>query len=161
PAFPNGGLRRFAVSPPEYLELKRDLRSFSQIETWQTASVNLAGETEPVRARTAFVSGGMLAMLGVRPLMGRLLQMSDDQPGVPRTGVLSHGLWQRAFGGDRGILGRHVRFNGQSCTIVGIMPAGFQFPPEEGDQVELWTPVQIDPARVVNNRASHGLSVLG
>jgi predicted permease len=160
PTFPNGGLRRFWISGPEYLELKRDLRSFSAIETWVPAGVNLAGEAEPVRANAAFVSAGMLSMLGVHPLMGRLFQESDDRPGVPRTAVLSYALWQRAYGGERNILHRDVRLNGLPCTIVGIMPDGFQFPPGDGDPLELWTPLQLDPARP-GGRGGHSYSVLG
>ena len=73
PTFPNGGLRHFWVSPPEYFDLKRDTRSFSRIEAWANQGANLAGTAEPVRATVSYVTGGMLPMLGITPVLGRLL----------------------------------------------------------------------------------------
>src|SRR5258707_1297325 len=100
PNFPNGGLPHFAVSAPEYLDIQRDTTSFDALATWINTGVNLAGTSEPVRANASLVSGGMFSLLGVTPLMGRLLTQEDDRPNQPRTAVLSYGLWQRAFGGD-------------------------------------------------------------
>src|SRR5262252_1374606 len=100
PNFPNGGLRHFWVSPPEFFDLKRDTSSFSEIGGWVNQGVNLAGESEPVRATAGVVTGAALPMLGVQPMFGRLFSPEDDQPKVALTAVLSYGLWQRAFGGD-------------------------------------------------------------
>ena len=160
PTFPNGGLRHFWVSPPEYLELKRDTRSWDALEGWANTGVNLAGVSEPVRAQASFVTGGMLRMLGVNPMLGRVLSENDDLPNVAPTAVLSYGLWQRAFGGDGTVLGRDIRLNGNPCRVVGVMPRGFAFPPGEVDSPELWVPLQIDPANP-GGRGSHFLSVLG
>jgi putative ABC transport system permease protein len=160
PTFPNGGLRHFWASPPEYLELKRELKSWDALEGWVNNGVNLAGTAEPVRAQATFVTGGLLSMLGVQPLMGRLLTDADDAPNAPNTTVLSYALWQRAFGGDRSILGRDIRLNGASCVVVGVMPRGFVFPPGETIPSELWAPLQIDPAKP-GGRGSHFLSLLG
>jgi len=160
PTFPNGGLRHFWVSPPEYLELKRETKSFDDLEGWVNGGVNLAGNAEPVRAQATFVTGGMLSLLGVPPLMGRLISPADDAPNAPLTAVLSYALWQRAYGGDRGILGHDIRLNGAACTVVGVMPRGFVFPPGETIASELWSPLQIDPAKP-GGRGSHFLSLLG
>lgn len=160
PNFPNGGLRHFWVSPPEFLDLKRDTKSFAAIEGWVNGGVNLAGAAEPVRTTASNVSGGMLSMLGVSPILGRVLSADDDRPNVPLTAVISYGLWQRAFGGDPGIVGRDIRLNGNPCNVIGVMPPSFVFPPGELDPPELWIPLQIDPARP-GGRGSHFLSVLG
>lgn len=160
PNFPNGGLRHFWVSPPEFLDLKRDTKSFAAIEGWVNGGVNLAGAAEPVRTTASNVSGGMLSMLGVHPVLGRVTSADDDRPNVPLTAVISYGLWQRAFGGDAGIIGRDIRLNGNPCNVIGVMPPGFAFPPGELDPPELWVPLQIDPARP-GGRGSHFLSVLG
>ncbi len=160
PTFPNGGLRHFWVSPPEYFDLKRDTSSWDALEGWVNQGVNLAGENEPVRAQASFVTGGMLPMLGISPLFGRVLSPDDDRPNTPRTAVLSYGLWQRAFGGDLDVLGRDVRMNGNPCTVVGVMPPSFTFPPAETDSPEIWVPLQLDPARP-GGRGSHFLSLLG
>ena len=159
PNFPNGGLRHFWVSAPEFLDLRRDATSFAAIEGWANQGVNLAGASEPVRSTGSFVSGGMLQMLGVAPIHGRLLTAEDDAPNAPNTAVLSFGLWQRAFGGELGVIGRDIRLNGNACTVVGIMPRGFAFPPGELDPPELWAPLQIDPAKP-GGRGGHYLSVL-
>jgi predicted permease len=160
PNFPNGGLRHFWVSPPEYLDLKRDTSSFEAIDGWAARAVNLAGAAEPVRANAAYTTGGMLPMLGVKPMLGRLFTPDDDKPKVPLTAVLSFGLWQRAFGGDRGVLGRDIRIGGNPCYVIGVMPPGFDFPPGELAPAELWLPLQIDSA-APGGRGSHFLSLVG
>ncbi len=160
PTFPNGGLRHFWASPPEYLELKRETKSWDALEGWVNGGVNLAGTAEPVRAQATYVTGGMLSLLGVHPLMGRLIAPTDDAPNGPATAVLSYALWQRAYGGDRSILGRDIRLNGAGCTVIGVMPRGFVFPPGETIASELWVPLQIDPAKP-GGRGSHFLSLLG
>ena len=160
PTFQNGGLRHFWVSPPEYLELKRETKSWDALEGWTSTGVNLAGTAEPIRAQATYVTGGMLSLLGVQPMMGRLLNAADDAPNAPNTAVLSYALWQRAYGGDRGILGRDIRLNGAACTVVGVLPRGFSFPPGEVVATELWAPLQIDPAKP-GGRGSHYLSLLG
>jgi predicted permease len=159
PTMSSGGLHHFWVSAPEYLDLKRDIASFDAMETWVSTGVNLAGTSEPVRATASLVSGGMLPLLGIAPMMGRALSNDDDRPGMPRNAVISFGLWQRAFGGDRGVLGRDIRMNGNPCTVVGVMPPGFAFPPGELDAPELWVPLQIDPAHP-GGRGGHNYNVL-
>jgi putative ABC transport system permease protein len=160
PNFPNGGLRRFPFSIPEYLDLQREAKSWEFIEGWMNRGVNLAGEQEPTRATASFVTGGMLNMLGVHPLFGRLITPADDEPGAPLTANISYGLWRRVFGGDHGVVGRDILLNGSKCTVVGVMPQSFRFPPGEIDQPEVWLPNQINPARP-GERSNHGFSVLG
>jgi predicted permease len=153
------GFGHFWLSPPEYFDLKRDAQSWEAYAGWVNGSANLAGSDEPVRATVSFVTGGMLEMLGVSPAVGRLLSADDDSPNVPATAVLSYDLWQRAFGGDPAVLNRDIRLNGNSCTVVGVMPRGFNFPPGEVNPSELWSPLQLDPANT-GIRGSHFLSVL-
>ena len=159
PTFPNGGLRHFWMSPPEYFEVKRDTSSWAGFEGWVNFGVNLAGASDPVRAQASAVTGGLLTMLGIQPQMGRLIGTADDAPNAPATAVLSYALWQRGFGGDPSILGRDIRLNGNPCTVIGVMPKSFEFPPGDPNPAELWTPLQLDPARP-GGRGSHFLSVL-
>src|SRR5207245_4225900 len=84
PTFPNGGLRRFAVSGPEFLDLRRETRSWESLDVWLTSGANIAGKGEPVRVTASFVSGELLNTLGVPPLHGRLITQADDAPGVPQ-----------------------------------------------------------------------------
>jgi putative ABC transport system permease protein len=160
PTFPNGGLRKFWTSPPEFLEIRGESRAWESIEAWTTSGVNLAGTSEPVRATASFVSGGLLVSLGVQPAKGRLLTPADGEPDAPLTAVISHGLWQRAFGADPNVLSRELRLNGQRCSIVGVMRPGFHFPPGEVDPPEVWMPLQLNPANP-GGRGSHFLYLLG
>jgi len=160
PTFPNGGLRRFPFSIPEYLDLKRDAKSWDAIEGWTLRGVNLAGDQEPTRATASFVTGGMLRMLGVNPLYGRLVTPADDEPSAPLTANISYGLWKRVFGGDRSIVGREILLDGSKCTVVGVMPPGFRFSPDEINPPEVWVPSQINPARA-GGRSNLGFLVLG
>jgi len=162
PGFPKGGLKRFWTSPPEYDDLKRGLKSWEGLEAWVVGGANLSGggTSEPIRVTATNVTGGLLEMLGVPPIAGRWLTPEDDLPGAPRTAVISEGLWQRAFGADRSVVGRTVQLNGRAATIVGIMPAEFQFPPGELTPAEMWVPLQLGPPNP-SQRGSHFLYLLG
>ncbi len=159
PTFPNGGLRRFPVSPPELFDLRRDTHSWSNIEAWMVGGATLAGQNDSLRVTEAHVTGGMMPMLGIAPGLGRAISNQDDRLGAPLVAVISYGLWQRAYGGDPNILGRDIRHDGSPCTVVGVMPKGFEFPAGQVDQAEVWVPAQLDPAST--SRGNHRLELLG
>lgn len=156
----SGGFRKFWMSTPELLEIRRDLSSWEAIESFTITGANLSGGKEPVRVTASSVTGGLFPMLGVQPQAGRLIQPSDDRPGVNLAVLISDGLWRRSFGGSPDVLNKTVKVNGLTANIVGIMPAGFQFPPGEVEPPEIWIPQQIDPANP-GGRSSHFQSVLG
>lgn len=160
PKFPNGGLRRFWTSPPEYDELKRDLASWESLDAWATSGVNLAGAADPIRVTGASVTGGLFPSLGVSPELGRAITPADDVPGAPVVVVISHDLWQRVFAGDRGVIGRVIQVDGSNANIVGVMPQTFSFPPGELDPPEIWGPMQL-PAPDPKRRGSHFLYLVG
>ncbi len=160
PTFPNGGLRRFWVSAPEFLDLRRDSHSWASLDAWTTGGVNLAGETQPVRLTSASVSGGLLTSLGVSPVVGRVFGPAEDVPSSSTVAEIAYGVWQSVFGSDPNIVGRETLLNGRKCTILGVMPPGFQFPPGEADPPQIWTPLQLDPANP-GGRGSHFLYLLG
>jgi putative ABC transport system permease protein len=160
PTFPNGGLPRFWTSAPEFFDLRRDTHSWASLDAWQTGGMNLGGASQPVRVTAALVSGGMLETLGVAPISGRLISAADDAPGAPIVADISYGTWKTVFGGDPNIVGRETRLDGKKCTIVGVMPRTFQFPPGESDPPKVWSPLQLDPA-VQTNRGGHNYYLLG
>ena len=159
PTFPNGGLRKFFVSAPEFRELQQYGKAWDQIEGWANSGANLAGGSEPIRIQVAFVTGGMLSMLGAQPVAGRAIAPADDDEGAPLTIVLSHGLWQRTFGGDRSVIGRDVYFNSSKATVIGIMPQGFEFPPGLNEPADAWVPMQLS-AQSLTRRGSHFLNLI-
>lgn len=160
PTFPNGGLRRFWTSGPEFLDLRRDTHSWASLDAWSTAGANLGGKTQPARVTAAYVSGRMLSALGVQPLAGRLISEADDAPGAASVADISYGTWLTVFGGEADIVGRETRLDGKKCTIIGVMPRGFQFPPGEDDPPQVWSALQIDPANP-GGRGSHNYYLLG
>jgi len=161
PTFPNGGLHRFWTSAPEYFDLKRDAHSFSSLQAWAESGVNIAGESHPTRVTAARVSGGMLSMLGVAPMLGRVITDADDVPGSPILADISYGTWREVFGGDPNIVGRQTQLDGRNCTIIGVMPESFRFPlDDDEDPANIWTPLGLNPLQP-GNRGNHSLYLLG
>ncbi|MGB7283033.1 MAG: ABC transporter permease [Candidatus Acidiferrum sp.] len=160
PTFPNGGLHRFWASGPEFIDLRRDTHSWASLDAWITVGANLAGNVEPVRVTAAAVSGGLLESLGVAPIAGRLIEPSDDVPGGTVIADISYGTWQSVFARDPKVVGRETRLDGRKCTIIGVMPKGFQFPPGEPDPAQVWTALQLDPAKP-GGRGNHNYYLLG
>src|SRR5579864_5746682 len=160
PTFPNGGLHRFWTSGPEFIDLRRDTHSWATLDAWITGGANLAGKTQPVRVTGAYVSGSLLETLGVAPIAGRLISKADDDPGASPVAVISYGIWQSVFAGDHNIVGRETNLDGFKCTVIGVMPKGFQFPPGEQDPPQVWTALQLDPAKP-GNRGGHNYYLLG
>ena len=125
-----------------YLLYEEEARTFERMAVYNRDNVNLMVGGEPERVPNARVTEGFFDVLGVRPALGRAFQPGEDRIGAEPLAVLGHGLWQRSFGGDPSVIGRVVEMDGVRRRIVGVMPAGFEFP--EG--TEMWTPVDIDPA---------------
>ena len=155
-----GGFFRFWLSPPEYLDLKRDTQSWQTLDAWVNGTANLTGSVEPIRVNASFVTGGLLESLGVSPVRGRNITPQDDAPGANQVAVISEGLFKRAFGGDSSAVGKDTLLNGAKCTIIGVMPATFEFPPGELNPPDMWVPIQIDPANP-GSRSSHFLYLVG
>ena len=134
------GLDRFSVSPGNYLDWKAESRSFEQMAAYEYAGFSLSTGGDPVPLIGAAVASEFFSVLRSQPARGRAFTADEEQPGREQAVILSHGLWQRAFGADPGLVGRTVTLNSRPFTVVGIMPAGFQFPQE----VELWVPLAWD-----------------
>ncbi len=160
PTFPNGGLHRFWTSGPEFLDLRRDTHSWASLDAWITGGANLAGKTQPVRVTAAYLSGGLLETLAVAPVAGRLISQSDDVPGAHVVADISYGTWQSVFAGDPNVVGRETYLDGLKCTVIGVMPKGFQFPPGEQEPAQIWTALRLDPANP-GNRGGHNYYMLG
>ena len=120
-------------------------------------SRTLTGMGEPVQMVGTQVTGGLMNVLGVPPLLGRNLTLADENPDAPPVFVLSFDAWHRLFGEDRAVVGKTFTVNGVARTIVGVMPAGFTFPAAPND---LWFPGQLDATFRVN-RDQYFLSVVG
>jgi predicted permease len=155
--FPQLGANQVTVSAPEFLDYKGQNRVFERMAAFRPQGYILTGGSEPERIFGARVSADLFPLLGVAPALGRTFLHEEDQIGGPRAVILSHGLWQRRFGSDATLIGKSLTLDGESFTVVGVMPPGFQFPPQR--QNELWANVPFD-ANDLNRRGWRPLGVI-
>jgi predicted permease len=149
-----------ATSVPDFVDWRNHNQVCEQIGTFSIYSVfNLLGEGEPVAIQGSVVSADMLAALGVKPLLGRWFLPDEDTPGSPRVVVLHHALWQQRFGGDPNIIGQQLTFDAQPFTVIGVMPAGFEFPILPTG-TRLWANASLDPNDPSTSRGNNFLSVV-
>jgi predicted permease len=131
-------------------ELVRRTRTLASIGFYRTDVFDLPGDNvNPPEALWGLrVSSNLFPTLGVQPMLGRNILPQEDQPGQQNEMILSYGLWMRRFQGDRGIVGKNIVINRRSCTVIGVMPRGFNFPLREGDvhtawpYIEFWAPLR-------------------
>ena len=150
---------RFEISYPDYRDWRARSRSFQDLAAHQTALGRVVWEAdgEPVPAAGFMVSGHFFDLLGVRPAIGRTLESTDDRSGAAPVLVLSDALWRRELGGSRDVLGRTVRLDGIAHTIVGVMPAEFDYPRGSG----FWRAVEPAVDSLATKREIGFLSVIG
>ncbi|HYZ86198.1 MAG TPA: ABC transporter permease [Bryobacteraceae bacterium] len=124
----------------DWREQSHSFEAMGAAEVW---GPNLTGEPPAERIRGLKITQSILPMLGVDPLLGRAFLPGEDRVGNERKVMLSHQLWQRRFGGDKGVLGRPILLDGEVYTVVGVMPPGFQFAPFWATKAELWAPLTL------------------
>jgi predicted permease len=137
------------VSYPAFLDWRSENHVFEGMSAFREDDFTLTGRAEPAHLTGAVVSSNLLSILGVAPAIGRGFNSAEDKPigtGLPI--ILSHGLWQERFGSDPKIIGQSLTIDGQQFTVIGVMPAGFQFPVQR-IPVEFWTTIALD-AQPVN-----------
>ena len=123
------------VAAANFLDWRRDARSFEALAAWDEISVNLtsivgAPFSRPERLRALSASGNLFDLLGVNAALGRTFTMRDEAPDAPIVALLSHGLWQRLFAGAPSALGQTLTLDGRQATIVGVLPAEFALVPD-------------------------------
>jgi putative ABC transport system permease protein len=134
------GLDRFSVSPANYLDWKAQSGAFEQMAVYGFVGLSLSTSNDPLPLIGAPVSSDFFSVLRVNPILGRTFTADEDQPGRDQVVVISHALWQRAFGANPNIIGQSLTLNSRNFAVIGIMPAGFEFPRE----AELWVPLAWD-----------------
>jgi putative ABC transport system permease protein len=148
--FKSQNLERIPVSPPEFKDYERRAHGFEKLGAFGYTSFNLAGEDRPERIAGATVTADVLPLLGVSPVKGRFFQSEECTPGRDDVVIISGRLWQRRFNSDPQIIGKMLLLNGKNLTIVGVMPAGFDFPlqlfnlgsgGQFGGRAEIWKPL--------------------
>jgi len=149
---------RSNLSREDYEDWKRLNRSFSSIDVYTGNGYLLRGAsgTEPVPA--ARVSDGFFTTLGVKPLLGRVFNPGEDQPGRAKIVILSYGTWMKRFGGRNDVVGQSINLSGDSYTIVGVLPRDFSFAPRGNS--EFWVPL-LDKFECEKRRSCHDLDGIG
>jgi putative ABC transport system permease protein len=132
---------KFPVAPGNYYDWKAQNHVFADIGAYQQNTFNLASnENEPERYLGAICDGGFFAALGISPVLGRVFTDDEDQPGRDGVVILGNGIWKQRFGGDPKIIGQNLILDGRPRTVIGVMPEGFQYPP----QATMWAPFALD-----------------
>ena len=127
------------ISPVTFNDYRGLTAVFDDAAAWWRPQLNLADETgDPIRVAAVEASENLFNVLGVQPAVGRGFTVHPDLFGPEHEAVISHRLWQTRFGGDPAVIGRAIRLNGFTYTVVGIMPPGFGFPGE----TDLWQQLQ-------------------
>jgi putative ABC transport system permease protein len=151
------GIQQNQAAPANFFDLRNQSQVFEALGAYGPLDINLTGDGEPERLDGQLVSANVFSILGVAPALGRTFLPNEDQPGREHVAVLSDALWQRRFNGDPSILNRTVTLNGESFTIVGVMPRGFFFPLRE---TALWVPWAMEPDQA-SGRGDHYLGLVG
>ena len=150
------GMTLFSVSPANYLDWQSQNRSFEQMAAYGFESFNVGGGERPEAIRGAAVAPGFFSILRVQPVLGRTFSPEEDRPGQGQVVILGHTLWRDHFAADPGIVSRNVLLDGQSYTVVGVMPPKFKFPA----WADLWVPLAwSNEKRTV--RGNHNYMVIG
>ena len=144
------------MSYPDYQDYQQN-NVFDGLAAYTGGGALLTGMGEAERIAAPRASANFFSVLGVEPFIGRTFQAGEDVPNGPRVAVLTYGFWQRRFGGDQSVLGRALTINGDSYTIVGVLPANFQFGLRNSD---LWIPYQ-PTQNQLTRRYSHSSNLIG
>ena len=146
------GVRYIPTSPGNFTDFRADRNVFSDAGAFRYRSATVGGVGDAEQLWGAELTPSMFSTLGVRPLFGRAFAEDEELPGKPGVVLLSHGLWQRRFGGSSGVIGATLEIDGDRRTIVGVMPEWFRFPLPSMYPIltkvraEYWIPHVIDPA---------------
>ncbi len=145
---PERDLFQIPVSFANLRDWADQTQTFEQIAAYTFTNLNLSGAGEPARLSTVRTSANLFSLVGAAPLVGRTFLPEEDNEGSGRVVILSHAVWRQRFSSDPGIIGQSLALNNQAYTVVGVMPASFQFPVGFGylgkvlnDPIELYVPL--------------------
>jgi predicted permease len=136
------------VAAQEYQDYRDQNHSFSNVAAFETAGFNLTGEGQPLRVQAARMSASAFPTLGVSPIMGRAFTADEDRSGSDNVVELSYSLWQNQYHADPNVLGRTIRLDEGTYTVIGVMPPSFHFPYDGkplSDTADLWLPIGFSP----------------
>jgi predicted permease len=151
-----GGPADNPVAPADFLDLRADTGAFRSIAAFRFRGFNMSSDGDPETVEGYRVTPDFFDLIGIQPAMGRGFDSDQDQEGKDRSVILRYGFWQRRFAGDPQVLGRTITLDGNSFTVTGIMPDGFNYP-LGGD---LWVPLALT-FQEKTDRSAQSLFVIG
>ncbi len=147
---------RSSVSYPNYLDWRRESRSFTDMGVFRSDDFNFTGAGEPEQLSGEYVSASFYTVLGASPFLGRIFVPEDDRPRAACAVVLSHGFWERQFGADPNILGRSLTLSAANCVVVGVLPREFL-----SENAQVYVPIEQWTSVMLHSRESRpGLGVI-
>jgi putative ABC transport system permease protein len=153
---PQQAFSKREFSYPDFQDYQQN-NVFDGLAGYTGGGIILSGLGDPENLNAPRVTANFFNVLGVEPVLGRTFQSGEDAQNGPRVTVLTYGLWQRRFGGDPGVIGRALTLNGNSYTVIGVLPANFQFALRPADLFVPYQPTQNQLTR----RFMHGTNVIG
>src|SRR6266480_5091469 len=152
------GFPKNTPSPANFLDWQKQASAFTGMAAMIERSFNLTGVGEPERLDGRRVSANLFELLGVPAVLGRTFVSDDDRPGTHLV-LLSYSLWQRRFASDPSVIGRALTLNGESYTVIGVMPRFVQLPGFANRNDQLWVPIAFPPEEA-SQRGNHFLEVI-
>jgi putative ABC transport system permease protein len=150
------GFPRNTPAAANYADIKAQNQVFEGMAAINRRSFNVTGDGDPEKVETYAVTADFFPLMGVRPALGRAILPEEDKPGANNVVLLSHSLWQKRYGGEANIVGRQLLLSGEKYTVVGVMPAGFQF---LDSKVGLFVPIAFTAGELAS-RGRHYLEVV-
>ncbi len=142
------------LSAHNLADWKEQSQVFEEVAAFQRRSFNFSTEDNPERLAGVRVNSTLFPLLGISPILGRDFRPEDDKPGGERVVLLAHSLWERRFASDPGVIGKTLLLDGESYTVIGVMPPRFKFP----EFAEVWAPLALDMSKV--DRGVHSLDAI-
>jgi predicted permease len=131
------------VSPADFLDMRKQARSFEKMGAAEAWGASLTGRDSPEQVTGLHLSEDMFSLLGVAPVRGRTFDANDFEAGKNQVAVISNSLWQRSFGGSDNVVGQKILLDGESYTVIGVMPADFYFAPFWVTNAEIFAPLDL------------------
>jgi putative ABC transport system permease protein len=158
---PSGPGNLYPVSGPDFMDWEKQNQVFESLAAGTGASVTLTGPLEPLQLEGFQVSPKVFHVLGVEPLLGGAFIEDETKPGHDQVAILSYGLWQRAFGGRKNIIGTSITLDSKAYDVVGVMKPSLKFPQFWGTKPDFWIPLNLQQPKWKRSRGNHWLWVMG
>lgn len=152
------------LADQEVIDFRNMAKTMTAIAAWNSGQQNLTGDGEPLRVGVGFVTANLFDVLGVRPLLGRVMTAQEDIPNGAQVAVLGYPIWQSRYGGDPNVIGRRLLINDVPVEVIGVMPEGFRLPTDFNDDAaeptQLWRPMAWDLTQLSRNHGYYAVATL-